>query len=153
MKIEAGKFYQSRGGAVFGPMVASCGVWEASNKTWFFKGHYINTTTASDLDLIRPVSIYPEQPYEYGEEIEVSDISAKWTRNKFIALSPSKNVIVIDRENGLSLHRYHRPIPKKPTRDQVLDAVKKCRKAHDNDMMTISGKTIDAMIELLEGGE
>jgi hypothetical protein len=97
------------------------------------------------------------QPLEIGREYEFTPIDKNvgtsgtdWNRGILTGFSYSVT-IGLDKitRTGIRI----RPIQLDPTpkREVVLEAVKNARNAQDGDMLMIGGKTIDAVIKLLEG--
>jgi hypothetical protein len=96
------------------------------------------------------------QPLEIGREYEFTPIDKNvgtsgtdWNRGILTGFSYSVT-IGLDKitRTGIRI----RPIQLDPTpkREVVLEAVKNARNAQDGDMLMIGGKTIDAVIKLLE---
>jgi hypothetical protein len=86
------------------------------------------------------------QPLEIGREYEFSDNRREWIR-----------AVLNEYVTNIGHFEHIRPIQPKtkpkpnPNREQVLEAVINARNVQDGDMLMIGGKTIDAVIKLLEG--
>ena len=63
MKIEAGKYYRTRGGHVVGPMrKATHGIWVSNGYTWHEDGHFHCYGADHTLDLISEVYVSDTLP-------------------------------------------------------------------------------------------
>jgi hypothetical protein len=85
------------------------------------------------------------QPLEIGREYEFQHLPEQgWYRKKLLGFKTTDSPLI---------WQSIRPIQADPTpkREVVLEAVKNARNAQDGDMVMIGGKTIDAVIKLLEG--
>jgi hypothetical protein len=87
------------------------------------------------------------QPLEIGREYEFQHLPEQgWYRKKLLGFKTTDSPLI---------WQSIRPIQPDPTpkREVVLEAVKNARNAQDGDMLMIGGKTIDAVIKLLEGSK
>jgi hypothetical protein len=127
--LEVGKYYRARDGVIFGPISYRSdgsinypfGLGEYS---WTEHGSYSMGTKNHLFDLIEEVSIYPAQPYKYGEMIEVSDSGVSWVKSRFLILN-SKGFAVTENEKNMSVSwLHHRPIQPVLSREEVIDLLR-----------------------------
>jgi hypothetical protein len=92
MKIEAGKYYRTRGGLIVGPLtrVSWCdSTFAASDITWKENGYYVQGIT-NPLDLISEVYVSDTPP-------AVQETEAEW-RARLLAAGPGPLIEVHDRK-------------------------------------------------------
>jgi hypothetical protein len=161
--LEVGKYYKSRCGVIFGPISnrsdeSKTYLFKSGGYSWVEHGFFSVSTENHPLDLIEEVSIYPAQPYKYGEMIEVSDDGVSWVKSRFLILN-STGLAATENEKNMSVSwLHHRPIQPVPSREEVIQRLKQFnewRRGKDDSVIPLEypgqiGKILDRAIELLE---